>query len=142
MFDDQKKADSMKKILVTGATVFAMIGLSGLAFAGAKADGQVKIDLTNRSASGALGAARNSADAVQYIGCTVINSTTGASGYSVAMDAQGQGGSNAMCTISTPEMVNTARSISESQNVKFAWDSSGKCTSLVVSNYSTYEPKR
>jgi hypothetical protein len=56
----------MKKILGMGTALFAaMIGLSGPAFAEAKVDFPVKIDLTNRTASGAVGSARNSADAVQ-----------------------------------------------------------------------------
>jgi hypothetical protein len=128
----------MKKALL--AFVLALT-VSGAAIAGVKYTTPVTINDTSRVAYGAMGTARNSTDSDQYIGCQVIATTSGSTSYTCsARSAAGVFRSCAGGNIAS--MVQAAASTTTDSYIYFSWDASGVCNYLVVTNYSTYEPKK
>jgi hypothetical protein len=73
----------------------------------------------------ALVCRRDSADAVQYIGCS---NAASAGSTIVLCEAQDAAGVYRTCVTTDVNMVATARSLSESSHLYFQWDASGNCT--------------
>jgi hypothetical protein len=119
---------------VVAVTVLAGAG----AFAGERLILPVVIDTVNRKAEGAIGSARNSADTVQYLGCSVSATTTGTSIQCVARNAAG---TQVQCNTSSPNLINAALSIQTDNYLRFDWDATGACTAITLHKYSFYEPK-
>jgi hypothetical protein len=124
------------------STIAAMLFIAAAApaaWAGEKGVHNVNVNTTSRYAEGSLGTTRNSSDTVQLLGCWVNTSSTGTlSGYCAARNASGVTGN---CTTSAPELIAQMRALSGDTYIRFFWDTSGYCTSLFSSNFSTFEPK-
>ena len=126
----------MNKFLIV--MMFAGVA-SGSALGGTKVTGVVQVDTQNRHAFGSVGSARNSADSVQYIGCTVFSYSDGtASAWCGGRDANYGYGA---CTTSVPALVDQARNLKGDSYLNVYWDSNYACTSIEVRNHSYYEPK-
>jgi len=127
-----------KRILAAVAAVLLLS--SATALAGARYSQGVYVNLASRYAWGALGGARNSADANQYIGCQTsgwVNSST--SMLCWALDTAGNYG---LCSSSDARLVQAVTMMSDDSYVAFWWDANGNCTYVNVRNVSYYEPKR
>ena len=122
------------------AVVF--LGVVSIAFdaaAGERTTTPVSVDKTNRNAKGALGSARNSADAIQFIGCEAFVSGGLFQGLCFANSPAGV---SVLCTTSSATMVQTILGISGDSFISFSWDTTSTCASLSVENFSNLEPKR
>jgi hypothetical protein len=119
-------------------TLLVSTALGTTAWAGYRYPFEVQIDLVNRTAKGALGSARASADTKQAIGCR-IGTASGTSPivYCFANDAAGN---LAECSSTDQAIATVATAIRDSSLVSFAWDSRGACLSLTVENYSSNPP--
>ena len=128
-----------RTLLVT--SILAVAGISAPALAGSKQGLTVRIDQTAHIARGNLGAARNSADANQYIGCYITTNGQGFSlGVCVAVDAQS---TSASCIfVNNPGLQAAVQALNGDSLLLFGWDTAGTCTTLQVENFSTYEPKK
>ncbi len=109
------------------------------AWAGAKGGPYVNIDLANRRASGSLGGARNSIDAVQFLGCVTTGNTNGA--QTATCWAQNAAGTYISCLTTSPVLIDMARSLNGDSVLQFHWDATGQCTYLYIENDSYYAPK-
>jgi hypothetical protein len=128
------------------AVLAALLGAVGAAEAGERVTVPVYVNTTSRWAEGTVGAARNSADLWQYIGC---HTAADASVHRVVTScfAQNSAGVNASCTFKqvagwpgspfggVPLMANNAY-------ISFAWDAAGNCNDFYVEAFSRYEPKK
>jgi hypothetical protein len=90
------------------------------------------------AAWGALGFARNSSVANQFIGCSL----TGFRGqspsiYCYARDVQFN---NATCQSSDPGLIQTLAAMNSDAHIQFNWDAHG-CTAITVDVGSLYAPK-
>jgi len=124
------------------ALVAATLLLAGTAVAGSKWYTPVYIYSSNgvpRGAYGTLGSARNSPDALQYIGCSV--STWAAFGTSVYCWARDASGASLGCSSSDPKLVQVALGVNGDSYVQFEADSSGGCTFLNTRAMSYNDPK-
>lgn len=125
----------MKLALAAALTTIA----SGSALAGLKATYGTQVDNANRHAWGALGSARNSADSVQYIGCSVSSYADGTeSAWCGARDANYVFGS---CTTFNPTLINQIRSLKGDSYLNLYWDASYACTQVDITNMSYMAPK-
>lgn len=109
------------------------IVLSGTAFAGLK--GTYNVVTTASSFSGSLGSARNSADAIQYIGCRDQQTVA----YCYARDAVGVSKS---CTTTNPTHLAMIRGWTDSTYVRINFNTAGTCTNILQSAFSQLEPKK
>jgi hypothetical protein len=133
-----RKENRMRKMHVA-AWVGAAVALLGTgALAGSKSNPTVVVDTVVREAFGSLGSARNSADAVQYIGCTVVSS---AASTSVSCTARNSAGTIGSCTSTNATLVDAARNLDGDAYIYFSWDAGGSCTLLSVAKSSVYTPK-
>jgi hypothetical protein len=107
--------------------------LSGTAFAGLK--GTYNVFTTASSFGGSLGSARNSADAVQYIGCRDQQTVA----YCYGRDAAGVTKS---CTTSNPTHLAMIRGWTDSVYVRINFNTAGTCTNILQSVFSQLEPKQ
>lgn len=114
--------------------------LVGTAHAGKRTPAPVVINSANRSASGSVGSARNSSDNTQYIKCTTSTSLTSHMITCTAMDSNNHPASCSMIGDDTNPILGLSV-MSESSMITFTWDSSGNCTSVLISTYSDYVPK-
>jgi hypothetical protein len=119
-------------LLLAGSTA------SSVAVAGSWFHGSVSIEygtqpLQSSWAFGQVGAARNSGDSYQEIGCQTVNSSGNApSAYCFAQDAQ----SNYLsCTSVDPGIVAAARSVGVASVVEIV-EFGGTCANIIVSNSS------
>ena len=115
-------------------TVLAAGLLSATALAGMKTGQPVVIMDASKFANGELGYVRNTADTVQYIGCT----TKGDAGSCTARNSAGLTRS---CSSTEARWVNTMRAVSGDTYLYFKWDADGKCVMVIVDNNSTPAPK-
>lgn len=107
--------------------------------AGYKVGYPVQIDTVNRSASGTLGTVRDTTDTAQYIGCNIhASSTTGATIYCTAADAQGV---SAACSSSAQSLLQVLTTLQSDSHLAFKWDASGACTYISVDTSSAFTPK-
>lgn len=128
----------MDKTTLIGLAALLCTGLTAPSFAGTKTNPTVVVNQTARIASGALGSARNSQDNLQFIGCSVIDSTGGAFVTCSARDSLGR---SASCRSTDVGKVSVASSISSDSWVYFQYDALGNCTYLLVSTSSQYPSK-
>jgi len=115
---------------------FVTVG-AGRASAGARSTPEVSISTSSKWAQGALGAARNSPDSAQYIGCSRTNSYVYCSARDVA-------GTWVHCDAYSAALAETVASLDSSAFVTFYWSgssTSGTCSSISVSHFSLYPPK-
>ena len=126
----------MKKIVMVSATCALW---ASSAWAGAKQHAPVWVDTVNRTATGSIGSARNSADSVQYIECqTSVN--PGATSAGVSCRAKNASGVSYSCYSFNPLIVAVAQSIGPASWIEFVGDASGVCTLIAVNNSSQSEP--
>jgi len=124
-----------------------------VARAGMKSTIPVVINSAARSAKGLIGSARNSADATQYIGCS-MEAADGANPV-IKCFASSSGGTVVTCSRTTVNppiglsvnavelgFLSVASSISNDSYLQFNWDSTGKCTRIFVENSSDDEVKK
>ena len=118
--------------------VLALSALATSAFAGLKLSYPVAVDSVSRYAYGSMGTARNSADAVQYIGCPITTYNTGGS-YGIC-EGRNAANSARACTTTNADMMAAIRMVSEASFIFFTWDTSNNCTMVSVVNWSYIEP--
>jgi hypothetical protein len=122
--------------LVFALVLFAAIG-GGTALAGKKYGNPVIINPTTRTVQGGIGAARNSPDTNQHLGC-VVQASNVLWMVCYATDAAGK---YASCVSTDPKFVSAAQSVNGDSHLNYMFDSTGKCIQLSVYNESTMEPK-
>jgi hypothetical protein len=133
-----------KAIWVVCLSSLSLLIVQG-ARAGYKLPAGVYIDTASRYAVGTLGAARNSADTVQYISCSRTASVSGGNNVSCAARNADATPITVSCFVTDPAQVAALSPALEAMNgdsrVYFYWDSAGRCTNIVVQNSSYFEPK-
>lgn len=127
----------MKAVL--GVVAVGLVGAS--AWAGSKSTNwAVTIDTAAKTAHGSVGAARSSADTLQYIGCSVYAYEDG---FTYAgCSAKNAAGTFVNCSSSVPAIVETVRNMPSDGFVQFYWNTNGDCTYVSLGNYSYYAPKQ
>ena len=122
------------KVLAGALALGAVIGSAGVATAGFKTTYPVVIDVNNRTAEGAMGDARRSADSSQNITITIFASVSG--NYSVVTAAfRDANGVVRFCNSTNPAIIAALASVKSDSHVQVAWDPQGACTS--VNNYTS-----
>jgi len=129
------------KISVLGVSIWllAMPFLGKEATAGLKSSVPVGVNLSAGHAWGAMGAARNTSNNVEYIGCGVETSwSSGLFNLAPLVTCSGRsaGGTSFMCTSIDPKILAAVRGLTGDANLDLEWDSSGECVSIGVSIYS------
>ncbi|HEU4406644.1 MAG TPA: hypothetical protein VFS43_15360 [Polyangiaceae bacterium] len=129
----------MNRTLSSVALFTATAALSAAAWAGYRYPIEVQIDTANRTAKGALGSARASADNNQAIGCRVGASAGSSSpvAYCFAVDASG---CKAECSSSDAAILAAVSTLRDSSILSFGWSPGGACLSVTVENYSSNPP--
>ena len=119
----------------------ALLGVVGLAHAGARADQEVVI-LHGKveQASGSVLAARESADDVQGIGC-MLQPGAGAEPEATC-SAQDSNYDRLQCVTRDPQHIKIIASISHSSGITFVVGKGGNCSYVSVSNGSWYGSSR
>ena len=119
--------------------VFFGIGaMSTPSLAGLRLDEPVVVNMAIREALGSIGSARNSADSVQFIGCSIeADSSTDPL---IACFATDETGTSALCTSSSPRLVAAVQGITSLSFIDFQWDSDQSCTFVYVVNASFNPP--
>jgi hypothetical protein len=125
-----------KRILV-GCALTSVLLTGEVSWAGRKVPGAVIIDLDDSEVRGGVGAARNSGDTVQEIGCEVSSSGGVETLYCWGKTAAGV---SRACLTRNTVMVSTAKTIGTDSYIRFQY-SGGSCVFLTVSNGSLFEPK-
>jgi hypothetical protein len=116
-----------------------IVAMSSPSFAGLKLDDPVVVNLEIREAYGSIGSARNSADGVQYIGCSMeADSSTDPIAACFAEDATR---TTVLCTSSSPRIVAAVQAITSLSFLDFQWDSDGTCTFVYLVNGSFSPPR-
>jgi hypothetical protein len=144
MNDRNDRPNMFKRSAVTalGLALAAASFIPGTAVAGEKVDGAVKINLIVPYANGSMGAARNSRDANQTIGCYYSTNGPGhTAGYCWARDAAG---THAGCKwFDDPILEKVVATMTSDSLIHFNWDKSTyMCTRITVQTSSAYEPKK
>ncbi|MBZ4377396.1 hypothetical protein [Corallococcus sp. AS-1-6] len=130
----------MKRLTQALGTSVALVLLAvPVAYAGSKAQFFVSINSTARTAYGAMGTARNSADTTQNIYCRTFSDVT--AGESVRCFANNSAGVYVSCYSSAPALVRSVQSANDSAYLYFAWDAAGVCQTIDVLKGSHLEPK-
>ncbi|WP_437675788.1 hypothetical protein [Sorangium sp. So ce131] len=131
--------------IMLGAMASGAIGVSAVAWAGAKDTSRSGFHVYPDGSgygSGSLGAAWNSANSVERIGCHVdavpdLDGELVVSGFCEVTD---QTGASAMCVTRDERLIQLMLSVGPSTRVGFRWDPEGWCTSVGVSHESHYLP--
>lgn len=130
----------MKRFTQALGTSVALVLLAvPVAYAGSRTQFFVNINTTTRTAFGAMGTARNSADAVQNIYCRTFADVS--IGESVRCFATNSTGVTASCYSFSPVLVRSIQSASDTSYIYFAWDAAGICQTIDVLKGSHLEPK-
>ncbi len=128
----------MKKTWLGAGILVAGVGLliSQGALAGQKTTANVIITntATAHEFSGSQGSARNSADALQRIYCSIDH----ISGFCLARNSAG---AVASCSTSNPDIMAVIRGINGDSYLFVRHDGAGTCTSVSVNSGSYYAPK-
>lgn len=129
----------MKRSLFVGAFLVGAMAMP--AFAGLKYANPVMIDdPVEHSAGGAIGTVRNTADAVQYLGCDVTAFNDG--GWITSCYARNAAGTLASCfDLVSPQLRDSARALNGDSFLFFMWDASGQCTQIFSRNDSRFRAK-
>jgi hypothetical protein len=124
--------------LVLGCSVVAM-GFGNVVHAGLKAEANVSIGAGSSTASGSMGTARNSADNVQFIRCTVQGF---ANANAVFCAARNTAGTTFSCTANanSPSFAAAVSAIGVGSRL-FIAQSGGVCTQIDVTNSSEGKPE-
>ncbi len=127
----------MKRAMFVGVPVLVALvsGFLFVAHAGNKYEDQVFVEPT--LAAGALGSARNSPDASQYIGCSSTSDSSGARATCSAC----AWGTCKTCTTRDAKMISNARSLKGDGYVQFQINGDGTCATLDVFLNSYNPPK-
>jgi hypothetical protein len=124
------------KLAIAGLSVVAALLMANASRAGMKGTNSVvNINAATRTATGSLGLARNSANTVEYIGCSSD------SNGSVTCSARNAAGTTVQCVTSNSSMREMLHSLDGDSFVSFTWDTSGGCTRIYVDNYSFWPQK-
>jgi hypothetical protein len=120
------------KMLAGALALGAVIGSAAVATAGQKKFYPVKIDVVARTAEGAMGDARRSADPSQNITVTI----TAMADFSIATAAfRDASGVVRSCNSTEPAIVAALAAVKSDGHVAVEWDAEGHCT--VVNNYTS-----
>lgn len=122
----------MKVLFTLIASLTLSFAVTSNVFAGTKGTYNVSVSAT--SFSGSLGSARNSADTSQQIGCWAYSS---GNGFCYGKDSSG---ATASCATSDAAMLASIKSVKGDSYVRVNY-SSGACTNVFVSNFSSFAPK-
>jgi hypothetical protein len=122
----------MKVLFALIASLTLSFALSSNVLAGTK--GTYSVSVSTTAFSGSLGSARNSADTSQQIGCWSYSS---GSGYCYGKDSTG---ATASCSTSDAAMLTAIKSVKGDSYIRVNY-SSGACTNVFVSNFSSFAPK-
>jgi len=126
----------MLRHVLSAFAIAALFCVAPPAHAGIKSNLGVTADPVSRYGNGAVGSARASADASQYISCyATYASSPGA--FCVARDAAG---TTVSCFTSDPNKVAIVSAMTSYSYVYFSFDATGTCTQILVSNSSYYPP--
>lgn len=121
-----------------GMSVALVLLAVPVAYAGSKTQFFVTISTTARTAYGAMGTARNSADTVQNIYCrTFADAVLGESVRCFANTVS----ATVSCYSSSPALVRSVQSANDSAYIYFSWDVNGVCQDIDVLKGSHLEPK-
>ena len=124
------------KLAIAGLSVAGALLMANASRAGMKGTNQVvNINTATRTATGSLGLARNSANTVEYIGCS--SDSNGA----VTCSAKNAAGTTAQCVTSNSSLREVLHSLSGDSFLSFTWDTAGGCTRIYVDNYSFWPLK-
>jgi hypothetical protein len=127
----------MKRLVILSI----LAGTASTPFAGVRNVTNVTVNTTSMYAAGSIGTARNSADTVQYIGCTVTLSRAGSGNAPWAFcAARSTSGSYATCATEDATLVSQIQSIHPNSYIYFNFNNAGDCLSIGTSNFSYYEP--
>jgi hypothetical protein len=127
----------MKKSIL--AVFSCVLLLSAIAHAGLKSYWPVYVDKSARYAYGELGAARNSPDSLQALGCRVESSSSGyADVYCFARDTNGNG---VGCIAFDAGLIGAAAALRGDGYLYFVFDENSLCTYIEASSSSTRIPK-
>ena len=129
----------MKRSLLWGLAL--ALGISGgVALAGQRESDPVYVDTSTPSGQGTVGDPRSSTDTHQYIGCGVTSYASGGSYASCsATDANGK---SAYCYTYNADLRQAVLGIKGDSYVAFFGSKTGECTAIIVTNGSSYAPKR
>jgi hypothetical protein len=129
----------MKRLVMT--CLAGALAIPTVIYAGEKWSGQVVINQLVPYANGSMGAARNSRDSNQNIGCYFGTNGPGhTAGYCWARNAQGE---HAGCKwFDNPILERIVGSMTSDSFIHFNWDANYYCTRITVQNASAYEPKK
>lgn len=111
----------------------------GIAMAGLKYKQEVTIDTHSWVAQGSMGAARNSRDSIQRIGCWTGANREAAWGFCLARDATGV---ERACITNNERLARTMAALSDSAHLNFGWNEFGECAIVEVHNSSVWEPRK
>lgn len=98
----------------------------------------VVVSVTPTAAQGSMAAARSAPDNITYLECS--ETAMVGSNY-VACYAREAGGKSAACATNDPNMVAQVRALQGDSSLYFAWDSSGHCSQISVTQGSMFGPK-
>jgi hypothetical protein len=123
------------------ACLAGVLAIPAVIYAGEKWKADVVINQNVPYANGGMGAARNSKDGNQNIGCYVSTNGPGkTAGYCWARNAEGEhAGCKWFDNLIYERIVSAMASDSF---IHFNWNAYYECTRITVSNASAYEPKR
>ena len=130
----------MKKSKLISLALLGTI-VAGSAAAGVRETRRVNVDITARRADGSLGSTRNSTHASEYIQCTLSGDAMTSSLTCLAIDQRGVA---ATCYLTNPpaSFINALNTLQGDSFLAFNWEyPSYRCTGIVVSNGSRWEPK-
>jgi hypothetical protein len=130
----------MKKLIALGGLLIAA-SVAQVADAGQKLNQTVTINTAARFAVGAIGVARNTANNVEYIQCSLFVSAPGAK-PGVQCGAANSAGTTATCYTYDASIVEAAKGMNSDGLIQFWYDASGTCTGLTVVASSRYAPKQ
>lgn len=117
----------------------ALVASSSLALAGDHWSLPVAVNPAGRTAIGAVGQARNSANPLEFIGCEVYGY---AGGYvHAACNALDAAHDYGYCWTDSPNLINILSGLNGDSVVEFWWNSDNKCSFARVYNGSKWEPK-
>jgi hypothetical protein len=125
------KEHTVKKTIIS---TIAIAGLGTSAWAGFHTGQQVVISDPGMFANGDLGYVHNTADLVQYIGCSSY-------GTSASCMARNLVGVTRSCSTANPAMLAAIHSLNGDSHLYFGWNAAGQCTFVNVRNASYTEEK-
>jgi hypothetical protein len=129
----------MRRVRKAVVGLLFSMSLAGTAWAGLKSNSPVYISTSGMYANGSLGSARNSSDALQYIGCYTRSDAMAAS--TLVCYARDSDGVAVSCSTTVASMIAVAQGLNSDSHLWFSWDSTGECNRLDVYNVSQTPPK-